>query len=223
MIRRPPRSTLFPYTTLFRSVFAEMLQPLQLAVTVGMDHGVAIFPQDAEQADQLIRIADERLYRLKHANHTKTTNGSLLSGVTPQAVLPASPAPERSASVAQPISIETGRANGKAESTIAEAAPGPSAEPSAEIVPPPSRVFAVQRKAERVSMTGTNAYAVLGEQGAKRARVLDLGFGGVAMELDSGEDLPENLLAVLHVPILPPVRVNLKPVWRQQTDRKSVV
>src|SRR6266851_2977667 len=59
-----------------QTVFAEMLQPLQLAVTVGMDHGVAIFPQDAEQADQLIRIADERLYRLKHANHSRTTNGS---------------------------------------------------------------------------------------------------------------------------------------------------
>src|SRR5438445_13042497 len=75
------------------TVFAEMLQPLQLSVTVAMDHGVAIFPQDAEQADQLIRIADERLYRLKHANHTKTTNGSMLNGVTPPAALPASPAP----------------------------------------------------------------------------------------------------------------------------------
>ena len=200
------------------TVFAEMLQPLQLSVTVAMDHGVAIFPQDAEQADQLIRIADERLYRLKHANHTKTTNGSMLNGVTPPAALPASPAPERSASVAQPISIETGRANEKVESRIAEATAAPSATPSAEIVSPPARVFAVQRKAERVSMTGTNAYAVLGEQGAKRARVLDLGFGGVAMELDSSEDLPENLLAVLHVPILPPVRVNLRPVWKQQTS-----
>jgi hypothetical protein len=78
-------------------------------------------------------------------------------------------------------------------------------------------MFAVQRKAERVSMAGTNAYAVLGEQGGKRARVLDLGFGGVAIELDSREELPENLFAVLHVPILPPVRVNLKPVWKQQT------
>src|SRR6266513_5574622 len=102
------------------AVFVEMLQPLQLQVAVSMDHGIAIFPQDAEQADQLIRIADERLYRQKHANHKRTVNGSMLSGVTPQAVLPASPAPERSASVAQPISIETGRANGKAESTIAE-------------------------------------------------------------------------------------------------------
>ena len=78
-------------------------------------------------------------------------------------------------------------------------------------------MFAAQRKAERVSMAGTNAYAVLGEQGAKRARVLDLGFGGVAIEFDSQEDLPENLFAVLHVPILPPVRVNLKRVWKQQT------
>ncbi len=66
-------------------------------------------------------------------------------------------------------------------------------------------------------MAGTNAYAVIGEGGAKRARVLDLGFGGVAIELDSPEELAENLFAVLHVPILPPVRVNLKPVWKKQT------
>src|SRR3712207_7562907 len=31
MIRRPPRSTLFPYTTLFRSLVDEALQHLQLA------------------------------------------------------------------------------------------------------------------------------------------------------------------------------------------------
>src|SRR3989454_3514021 len=92
------------------TVFSEMLQPLQLAVTVAMDHGIAIFPQDAEQADQLIRIADERLYRLKHANHTKTNNGSTLKEASPPAQLPAAPAPERAAPTAQPISIETGRA-----------------------------------------------------------------------------------------------------------------
>ena len=66
-------------------------------------------------------------------------------------------------------------------------------------------------------MTGTNAYAVLGEQGDRRARVLDLGFGGVAIELESVEGLPDNVIAVLHVPILPPVRVSLKPVWSQKT------
>src|SRR2546430_4740103 len=107
----------------------------------------------------------------------------------------------------------------KTETTIEAAASATSAAISGDLAPVPPRVFAVQRKAERVSMTGTNAYAVLGDPGARRARVLDLGFGGVAMELDSPQDLPENLLAVLHVPLLPPVRVNLKPVWKQQTGQ----
>jgi diguanylate cyclase (GGDEF)-like protein len=201
-----------------QTVFAEMLQPLQLAVVVGMDHGIAIFPQDAEQADQLIRIADERLYHLKHANHRETGNGSARTETPPSSTVPATPAPERAAPIPQPISIETRRAHEKTETTIEAAASASSEAISGDLAPAP-RVFTVQRKAERVSMTGTNAYAVLGDQGARRARVLDLGFGGVAIELDSADDLPENLLAVLHVPILPPVRVNLKPVWKQQTGQ----
>jgi len=190
---------------------------------VGMDHGVAIFPQDAEHADQLIRIADERLYRLKHANHTKTGNGSgrTEAAETSAPVVPAAPAPERTATAPQPISIGTRRAPEKTETTIEAAASATSVAISGDLAPA-LRVFTVQRKAERVSMTGTNAYAVLGDQGARRARVLDLGFGGVAIELDSPEELPDNLLAVLHVPILPPVRVNLKPVWKQQTSHGGV-
>ena len=206
-----------------QTVFAEMLQPLQLAVTVGMDHGVAIFPQDAEQADHLIRIADERLYRIKHANHSKTGNGSARNEVeaAPAPEAPVTPAPERTAPGPQPISIETRRTPEKTETSIEAAASATSAAISGDLLPAP-RAFSIQRKAERVSMTGTNAYAVLGDQGARRARVLDLGFGGVAIELDSAEDLPENLLAVLHVPILPPVRVNLKPVWKQQITEGGV-
>src|SRR6202521_6042461 len=92
------------------TVFAEMLQPLQLAVTVGMDHGVAIFPQDSDQADQLIRIADERLYQLKHANHHKTGNSSTRNETPSATAESASPAPERTAPAPQPISIETRRA-----------------------------------------------------------------------------------------------------------------
>ena len=30
--------------------------------------------------------------------------------------------------------------------------------------------------------------------------------------------IPANIFAILHVPILPPVRVNLKPVWFQRTQ-----
>src|SRR5467141_2457544 len=109
------------------TVFAEMLQPLQLSVTVGMDHGVAIFPQDAEHADQLIRIADERLYQIKQANHSKSGNGSAGPALSTVPEAAAAPAPERSASQPQPISIEARRAIEKTESSVAEAVPAPSA------------------------------------------------------------------------------------------------
>jgi diguanylate cyclase (GGDEF)-like protein len=205
------------------TVFAETLQALQLSISVNMDHGVANFPQDGEQADQLIRVADERLYRLKHANHRKPGNGGARTEPAPAVAPPAppTPAPERSAPAPKPISIESKRPPERQESALAAAASKSAAEISTSQPSPPAvpRVYAVQRKAERVSMTGTNAYAMLGEHGARRARVLDLGFGGVAIELDKPEELPGNMLAILHVPILPPVRVSLKPVWSKQTPQ----
>lgn len=202
------------------TVFEEMLQPLQLSVSVSMDHGVATFPQDGEHADQLIRVADDRLYRLKHANHGKATDTSTRTP-SPDTAAPAPAPAERPPVAPRTISIETKRAAEKSESALAAAASAAAAGISVPTPSPASQaphIYTVPRKAERVSMTGTNAYAVLGEQGARRARVLDLGFGGVALELDSAETLPDNLLAVLHVPILPPVRVNLKPVWSKRTD-----
>src|SRR5687768_17767679 len=60
MIRRPPRSTLFPYTTLFRSRLAdgEVRQPLHLdlhfafAVVTTLDgHRSAIFDRDSSVDD----------------------------------------------------------------------------------------------------------------------------------------------------------------------------
>jgi diguanylate cyclase (GGDEF)-like protein len=211
------------------TVFAETLQTLQLSISVSMDHGVANFPQDGEQSDQLIRVADERLYRLKHSNHRKAGNGGVKAEAaaapapTPVPVAPpAAPSPERSAPPPKPISIESKRAPERPESTLVAAASASAAEiatsPAPSVTPVP-RAYAVQRKAERVSMTGTNAYAMLGERSSRRARVLDLGFGGVAIELDAPEELPENILAILHVPILPPVRVSLKPVWSQRTKQ----
>src|SRR5467141_3418110 len=90
------------------TVFAEMLQPLQLTVGVSMDHGVATFPQDGEQAELLIRVADERLYRLKHANHGKSGNGG---SRTPSESVRAEQASssDRAATPPAPISIESGR------------------------------------------------------------------------------------------------------------------
>jgi diguanylate cyclase (GGDEF)-like protein len=196
------------------TVFAETLRPLQLAFPVTMDHGVANFPQDGDQSDQLVRVSDERLYRLKHANHSRTAVGSARAAVV---VAPAAAPPPLAT---PPISISAGRPGEEAPSDFADASSA-AARSLAEQTPPlplTPASYAIQRKAERVSMVGTNAYAVIGEQGTRRARVLDLGFGGVALEFDQPGDLPENILATLHVPILPPVRVYLKPVWSRRTE-----
>ncbi len=210
------------------TVFAESLKSLQLSVLVGMDHGVANYPQDGDNVDALVHLADERLYERKHVLQGRAAESASRGATppvqpvrpTPPPAPPLTPAPERTATPHSPISIETKRTPEKPE----ESASGSASTRPAEINSKPAatgkvpRAFITPRKAERVSMSGTNAYAILGEQGVRRARVLDLGFGGVALELESSEGLGDNVLAVLHVPILPPVRVNLRPVWSQRTD-----
>jgi len=184
------------------AVFAETLRPIQLEFAVTIDHGVATFPQDGDQADELIHVADERLYGRKHAAP------DFGRSVTP------SPAP----AVPPPISIAAGRSIDKPSPDFAAAASAAAGALSEQAPQSPTPgVYAIQRKAERVSMAGTNAYAMIGDHGARRARVLDLGFGGVALEFEQPEELPESILAILHVPILPPVRVYLKPVWSRRT------
>lgn len=203
-----------------QSVFAEDLKPLHLDVQVSMDHGVANFPEDGDETETLIKVADDRLYGVKHANHARTSEVSPTAespAVEPQAQPSATR--ESGPSVTAPIPIQSKRPPEKTEPDILVTASQTAASIPAEITPQPSPIYPVQRKAERVSMAGTNAYAVLGDQAPRRARVLDLGFGGVAIELDTQGDLPENILAILHVPILPPVRVNLKPVWIQSTPQ----
>ena len=61
-----------------------------------------------------------------------------------------------------------------------------------------------------MSLAGTKAYAQLPGEAPGTARVLDLGYGGVAIETSASEALAANFNAILHVPILPPVRVSLK-------------
>lgn len=191
------------------SVFAETLQPLHLAISVAMDHGVANYPQDGDQSDQLIHIADERLYRLKHVNHSRSSDAA--SARSPFQAVDLTP-------VAGPIPISTPSVADTSTADFQEASSTPRHPFAASTSTPEASVsYTVQRKAERVSMVGTNAYAVIGDQGNRRARVLDLGFGGVALEFDEPGEISENILAILHVPILPPVRVYLKPVWTKRT------
>src|SRR3712207_8608544 len=67
MIRRPPRSTLFPYTTLFRSVGADLDQQ-QLA----LDRRLRLELDDLQHVDELVELLgeDRKSTRLNfsHAN-----------------------------------------------------------------------------------------------------------------------------------------------------------
>ncbi len=236
-------------------VFTETLRPLDLMVSVSMDHGISTYPQDGDQRDQLIRIGDERLYSAKQASNQKTGAESIphiahqtsqdVAAGTPQQVAPelhheVVPEPAPSATPETPHDVDV-----QAPPTPPPAPLASAAAPVTEsFAPPPAsthpfsplqasrptfplaveepRIFAVPRKAERVSMAGTNAYAVLADQPSHRARVVDLGFGGVALDFPSAEGVPDTLLAVLHVPILPPVRVSLKRIWTKQLTENTV-
>ena len=166
-----------------RTQYENEIRAFKLDIPVTLDFGVAVHPQDGDQKSDLLRIADQRLYDLKKA------------GRAPQRVVPVeAPAPREAA--APPPPSPPKRA----------AAAGPS------VVPSPARV-SEQRKWERVSLGGTKAHAVLAELGEKTAKIADLSYGGVALVFDQGEDLPAQFNAVLHVPILPPVRVILRKAY----------
>src|SRR5260370_37920612 len=63
MIRRPPRSTLFPYTTLFRSDSftleeVELLQPVAAQVAIAVENALAF--KEIESLKN--KLAEEKLY-----------------------------------------------------------------------------------------------------------------------------------------------------------------
>src|SRR5438552_7326949 len=71
MIRRPPRSTLFPYTTLFRSAFSEMAQARVDALVVHEEP--MLIPYRSEEHTSELQSPDHLVCRLllekKKENH----------------------------------------------------------------------------------------------------------------------------------------------------------
>src|SRR3712207_7243943 len=83
MIRRPPRSTLFPYTTLFRSAAAGAVRPVDRLRLDGVDalevavggveadrRGLEVLVEAVEEVEDLDRVLDRKSTRLNssHAN-----------------------------------------------------------------------------------------------------------------------------------------------------------
>src|SRR6202171_5971426 len=142
-----------------RAAYQITIEPLHLGVSLGLDYGLAVYPDDGEQQEVLIRVADERLYQLQNATQS-----------FPQGA----PAPPATRPVA---------ASGQQPASAAWSEPSPS---------DPPRPESERRRWERVSLAGTLAYALIGEGGQTTARVLDLGYGGVALETAHPEELGDS-------------------------------
>jgi diguanylate cyclase (GGDEF)-like protein len=169
-----------------RAAYASSIEPLHLGVPLALDYGVAIYPDDGAQQEILIRVADERLYQLK--NRTRSP----------------SPAPT-SPAMSRPATVEKNKPGASA------ASPG-----RVSTVADIKSLGVDRRRWERVSLEKTSAYAFIGEGVERTARVIDVGYGGVAFETPRPEELEGAFHAVLHVPILPPVRVNLRRIYQEQ-------
>ena len=188
-----------------RANYGTAIEPFKLEIPLALDFGVAVYPNDADSKDAMIRLADERLYELK-----KSTRG--------QAASQPAPAPAARVIPMEPPSLREGAAAREASAPAQTSGPSfapPGALPAAFSSSPRS---GERRKWERVSLVGTRAHAVIGEGNEMTARVLDMSYGGVALLVDSADRLPNVFPAVLHVPILPPVKVSLRKAYVEPAE-----
>jgi diguanylate cyclase (GGDEF)-like protein len=174
-----------------RAAYGDTISPMHISVGLGLDYGVAVYPDDGEQREFLMRVADDRLYKWKSATQPRAE-----SARTAESTRPNIPTATPEANVPLPLAPE------KIESA-----------PPADFPKAAERSESERRKWERISLSGTRSYAQLQESAEKTARVLDLGYGGVALEVPSVAELGATFFAVLHVPILPPVRVSLRCIY----------
>src|SRR5438270_6018297 len=79
MIRRPPRSTLFPYTTLFRSVVIQAVQASSTSAQPSIPHGASTSPAVNTTDRKSTRLNSSHsqisyaVFCLKKKNKTKNT------------------------------------------------------------------------------------------------------------------------------------------------------
>jgi diguanylate cyclase (GGDEF)-like protein len=188
-----------------RSQYELDLGPMQLDIGVTLDFGVAVHPVDGDQKSVLMNLADQRLYQMKISGRAKSGARQPEAFPPPQAVSPRQEVLDAAAEAARAGVL----------SQPPQSIPTPISSKTPETAAAASREH---RKWERVSLAGTKAYAILTDSAQKPASVADLSYGGVALIMDNPEQIPVQFHAVLHVPILPPVRVVLRKSYTQRMD-----
>ena len=231
-----------------RAQYEGDVHSLKLDPGVTLDFGIAVQPQDGEQKSVLMGVADDRLYELKNMGRRTTRvipltsqapRGAAGSEATAQRdpasrspkETPPRPRPEGSSPPLHDLPSPESERVPLRDSSIQPQHQGRTAQPQPpqlqNVTGPqtagtnpaaPSSSRIEKRKWERVSLAGTKAYALLTETDKRTATLVDLSYGGVALMLEKGVELPEQFSAILHVPILPPVRVILRKAHTQQLD-----
>jgi diguanylate cyclase (GGDEF)-like protein len=190
-----------------RTNFETETASLELDVPVSIDYGIAVQPQDGKTKDALLSLADKRLYEHKAASHShrpspRNTANEPVSEIKRVTEVAAEQSPATAATQARPVEHEP-------------TAPAPKTVPHAGDVLPISeaKTYRQHRKWERIALAGTSAYAVFSGEGEKTAPVIDLCTGGLSISVKDAQELPASFFVVLHVPILPPLRVNLRKIY----------
>jgi diguanylate cyclase (GGDEF)-like protein len=198
-----------------RSQYEIDIRPLKMDIGVTLDFGVAVHPHDGETKSALMNLADQRLYQLKNAGHAAPRVVPLETPGAREMPAASAPAKREAPAAAAPQTISPPVVTFPAKTETAPSRTPPQAPPEAQR---PAATYAEARKWERVSLAGTKAYAILTDVNQKTAAVLDLSYGGVALLMENPEDVPNQFHAVLHVPILPPVRVVLRKTNAQRIE-----
>jgi diguanylate cyclase (GGDEF)-like protein len=230
-----------------RTQYEGDIHSLKVDPSVTLDFGIAVLPVDGEQKSELMGTADDRLYQLKNAGRIASrltpsasapspesdrdegsSKGQEITGASPESTpkaRPGEPLPTRGREVpsaADSASPQDASVQPQHEDHPVE--PQPQSTGYGSVQPPKPTPISTprsrdeKRKWERVSLVGTKAYAMLSETDKRTATVIDLSYGGVALLLEKGGDLPKQFSAILHVPILPPVRVILRQTYIQLLD-----
>jgi diguanylate cyclase (GGDEF)-like protein len=190
--------------------FETYAKPLAPDTPVGIDYGIAIFPEDGEDATHLFQSADRNLYESKQRAArlqeepvvTALASASEVEGLVGE--------------------VEAATDSGDQRSP-AQSVSSPGVGLAGERIRPSDHAHD-RRQYERIPLQGARGLGVVRlREKSKMVRILDLSFGGVCLLMDD-YDLPDSFPARLPVPFLPDAELTLHRIhWCQLPHGKKRV
>jgi diguanylate cyclase (GGDEF)-like protein len=179
--------------------FEEYASSIAPGAPVGIDYGIAIFPEDGHDATSLFAAADRNLYVSKQKAHDQSANRTVPSPVP----LPRGDEATRQGKVEEAVRDDP--------HPIHPLDPAMTAVTGGKV-----RIYEKDlngRRFERIRLEGTPALGIVHVGGeTSTVKVLDASRGGVCLLVDQ-KDLPETFHALLQVPMLPGGELTLQRIY----------